>query len=158
MQMVSELALKAGPKGSSAYVAALKAMLGGTAGLRVGLQLTGAGMGDLVKNTAGIAHSMHGAKGVVQGFALAQKDAAFKMDRLRAVVETTGISVGQKLLPVVTKLLTFIGKHVTAVLLLAGAIGGTAIAVSIANSQFVKGIIKVALWAAAQLFSVGETI
>jgi len=131
LAMVHKLALQAGPEGSPAFVAAMKAMLGGTAGLATGLQLTGKHMADLVKNTSAVGKASGDAKGRVEGFALVQKDAAFKLAQFSAEGKVAAINIGEKLLPALTATMGFVSGHTGLVLSLAGAVGGLAVAVSV---------------------------
>jgi TP901 family phage tail tape measure protein len=136
LQMVNDLALKAGPRGSVAYVAALKSMLGGTNGLRVGLQLTGKSLADTAANTRAIGKATGDAGGHVRGFALVQQDAAFKLARFRSEAEVAGISIGQKLLPPLTTAMDFVGSHTSLVLTLTAAVAGLAVAISVGTRVY----------------------
>ena len=108
LDLVSQAAEKAGPRGSPAYVAAMKEMLGGTNGLRVGLQLTGTHMQALIGNTAAVNAAMHSGKDGVKGWELAQKDFNVQLDIFKARLEVAGITLGQKLLPVLSTALGFL--------------------------------------------------
>ena len=131
LDLVQKAALKAGPQGSAAYVGAMKAMMGGSAGLAVALQLTGKHMTDLVANTKAVGGASADAKGRVEGFALVQKDAAFKLSQFSAEGKVAAINIGEKLLPALTATMGFVSGHTGLVLGMAGAFGGLAIAVSV---------------------------
>src|SRR5260221_785748 len=128
--LVQKAALKAGPQGSAAYVGAMKAMMGGSAGLAVALQLTGKHMADLIKNTGAVGKASGDAKGRVEGFALVQKDAAFKLAQFAAEGKVAGISIGEKLLPVLTGVMNFVSGHTGLILTLGGAIAALAVGIS----------------------------
>jgi len=120
---VAAAAERAGPKGSPAYVAAMKAMLGGTNGLRVGLQLTGTHMDTLVGNTAAVTEAMKNGKGGVEGWAAVQKDFNVQLDIFKARLEVAGITLGQKLLPVLSKALEFLTRYHLLMPLIIGVMG-----------------------------------
>jgi TP901 family phage tail tape measure protein len=111
LQMVSDLALKAGPKGSAAYVGAMKDMLGGTQGLRVGLQLTGDHMKTLQANTLAVTDAMGKGGKSVTGWALAQKDASVQWDKFKATMQVVFITIGQKIIPVLQKIVGYLVQH-----------------------------------------------
>ncbi len=146
--LVQKAALKAGPQGSAAYVGAMKAMMGGSAGLAVALQLTGKHMTTLVANTKAVGAASGDAKGRVQGFALVQKDAAFKLAQFSAEGKVAAINIGEKLLPALTSTMGFVSGHTGLVLGMAGAFAGLAIAVSVGTKAY-EGYILISKLAAA---------
>jgi TP901 family phage tail tape measure protein len=148
LQMVSAAAKKAGPEGSPAYVAAMKSMLGGTNGLRVGLQLTGTHMSTLIANTKAVSAAFDGGKGHVIGWALVQKDFNQQLEVLKARAEVAGISIGQVLLPVVSKLVGIFAGHTKEILIFVGAVLGLAIAAKIVMTVMKAWEVATAIWAA----------
>lgn len=136
LQQVNDLALKAGPRGSSAYTAALKAMLGGTQGLRVALQLTSSKMHDMISTTAALAKISRSGTHDVQGWGQVQQDTATKLAKLRAAAEVAGIDIGQKLLPVVTGLLDFTTAHSGSILIFAGSLAALAVTITIVSKAY----------------------
>jgi len=158
LDLVTQAARRAGPQGSPAYVAAMKSMLGGTNGLRVALQLTGTHMATLRANTAAVSKSFAQGKTSVTGWALVQEDFNQKLDVLRARAEVAGITLGQKLLPIVSSLLKLFAGNAVTVLIFVGSILGLAVAV-----KGILGLMKAwevaqLLWAAVSSSSLVETM
>lgn len=121
------------------YVAAMTAMLGGTRGLGVALQLTGANSVTAAKDakTIGAAYQS-GAKNVA-GWQVVQATFNFRLSQFREEAETTAISLGTKLLPAATAAIGFFSAHEGALTATAGgflAVVGSVTALAIA----IKGI------------------
>jgi TP901 family phage tail tape measure protein len=113
------------------YIGALATMVGGTKSMMGALQLTGSHMSTFKANVAGIAdHVKKGGKSI-EGWADVQKTFNQRMAEAKGAVEAVGIKIGQALLPYATKFVgwlassvTWLTKHKTAVMVLAGVIGG----------------------------------
>jgi TP901 family phage tail tape measure protein len=168
LTLVQQAALKAGPEGSAPFVQAMKAMLGGTNGLRVGLQLTGSHMSTLIANTKAVGVATGSTAKDVTGWALVQKDANQQMDILKARVEVAGITIGQKLLPALSSFLGYMTKThliipvvIGVVGLLTAAIVAQGIIMAVQAGTAVAGFVKMAAgavaWAAVQSASLIET-
>ncbi len=112
MQQVAQLALKAGPEGSAAYVQALNAMTGGHRGLQVALALTGEHMKTSFADAKMVGTAFNGAGKDVSGWALAQTGFNVKMDRFKEVIQVGAVTLGQLLIPALTTVLGFILKLV----------------------------------------------
>ena len=107
LQMMVDAVGKKFPKGSAEYVAALKAMAGGTVGLETILALTGTHAKEFATDAVNIGTSLHGAGKEVQGFALVQKDLKFQLDQLSASGSAFAIAFGEWLLPKVSGIATW---------------------------------------------------
>jgi TP901 family phage tail tape measure protein len=162
LKMVADLALKAGPAGSAAYVAALKTMVGGNRGLQVALETTGIHFSTLLDNYTSVAKATDSTSKHVAGFALVQKDFSFQVDVLKSTVEVAGITIGEKLLPPAEKFLGWLEKTHALVPAAAAAIGlvtaalvyqGTMFTITAAKDliSFGKMIAAGAVWAAEQV-------
>jgi TP901 family phage tail tape measure protein len=148
LEMVTDAAGKKFPPGSAAYVDALNKMLGGHRGLQVALELTGKHLGTLKTDTASVSAAMSKGSGTVTGFGDVTHDFSFKMDVLKEILETTGISVGQKLLPPLESFLGWLSKSNLIIPAIAGALGVVAAALLYQGVLYgitaVKGIAAVA--------------
>ncbi|WP_055590126.1 phage tail tape measure protein [Peterkaempfera griseoplana] len=115
--------LKRGGPAAQTYTDAMKKMLGGSAGLNTALQLGGEnadGFGDRIKK---VGKSLNDGGKDVEGWASTQKTFNNQMARLKQTVETTAITIGLKLIPIVQKIIGFFSEHKTASEGLAIAIG-----------------------------------
>jgi TP901 family phage tail tape measure protein len=108
LQMVTDEVGKKFPKGSAGYTAAIASIVGGTRGMGATLALTGQNMATYRANIKAIGGAATEAGGHVKGWALTQEDFAAVMARGKAQVEAWFITLGQKLLPVLTKVALFI--------------------------------------------------
>jgi TP901 family phage tail tape measure protein len=127
------------------YVAAMTAMLGGTRGLGVALQLTGANAKTAAGDTKTIAAAYStGAKNVA-GWDDIQKTFNFRLSQFKEEAETTAISLGTKLLPAATSTIGFFSQHegaltATAAGLLAVVGSVTALAIAIKGVQVISTV------------------
>lgn len=161
LEMVYNAALKAGPAGSVPFNRALADMVGGIRGTTAFMALTGPHFADFAKNAAGVAAAMKSGAGGVTGWAQVQGNFNLQMDKAKASLEVLGITIGQALLPVLTKIVTAITPIIVAVTNwlvqnnaiipiiagLAGLIGGTLVAALVA--------LVVAFW---PVFAIGAGI
>jgi TP901 family phage tail tape measure protein len=99
LQMMVDAVGSKFPKGSAEYVAALKAMAGGTVGLQTILDLTGTHAKEFATDATNIGKRVNGASKEVQGFALVQKDLKFQLESLKGSASSLAISFGQFMLP-----------------------------------------------------------
>jgi TP901 family phage tail tape measure protein len=168
LDLVYKGALRAGPEGSAAFVAAMDHMLGGTNGLKVGLDLTGQHMGTLVSNTNAVAAATRSAGKDVTGWADVQKDANFQLDVLKERVEVAAIEIGQHLLPAVSAVLGWLERSGAIIPVIIGVLGVLAAAMVTqavlwftlpdkAGTAMIKMVVQVISWAAAQTASLLET-
>ena len=115
LQMIYDAALKAGPAGSVPFNRALADMVGGIRGTTAFMALTGPHMKDFAANAAAIAASMKTGSKEVTGWQLAQSGFNIQMDKAKAAMEVLGITIGQALLPALTKIVTAVTPIIVAV-------------------------------------------
>lgn len=113
LQMIEEDVGKKFPAGSSAWTAAMKAIMGGATGLNVALMLGGKNMAAYETNIKAISGSLHAGGSAVQGWSKVQQDFNFKMDKAKAALGVLGITIGTALLPAVGKIASAITPIVT---------------------------------------------
>lgn len=101
-EVVTEHIAKKFPVGSAAYLSALKDITGGTMGMKVALDLTGGSFKTTQQNVKNISDAYKNGKKDVQGFDKAQKDAAFKLEQLKASGASIMTNIGLALLPAVS--------------------------------------------------------
>jgi TP901 family phage tail tape measure protein len=90
--------------GSPEYVAALKAIAGGSKQMQGMLDLTGDHLGDFAQNVKNVAGVVQQGGNSVTGWSLVQQNFNFKMSQAKEVVETFMIKLGTGLLPIAGKL------------------------------------------------------
>jgi TP901 family phage tail tape measure protein len=112
IQLIEDHVNKKFPAGSVQAVAAFKAIMGGATGYNVALMLGGQNMQAYENNIKSISAAMANGKGDVQGWALVQQDFNFQIDRAKAALNVLLITLGEKLLPIVTPVVTKIGDFV----------------------------------------------
>jgi TP901 family phage tail tape measure protein len=103
MQMITDAVGKKFPVGSAGYVSALKDIMGGSKTLQGALDLTGSHAKDFTANVANISDEVKKGGQQINGWADVQKDASFKVSQLKESVQTSGIALGEGLLPALTK-------------------------------------------------------
>ena len=130
------------------YDSALKTMTGGATGLNVALLLTGKHMSTFEANSKGIAKAGESGKTLADTWKKAAGDFGTQVEIAKTSVEDLGISIGLKLIPVVTALIKPISSFLEWLMKLPGA--GIAIV----------GIIAVflSLWAAIKVGAGVKTI
>lgn len=111
LQLIEEHVGKTFPAGSVQAVQAFKAILGGATGYNVALMLGGKNMAAFQSNVDAISKAMQNGAGDVQGWSDVQADLNFQWDRAKEVVQTAGIAIGTKLLPVATKLMSLFSDN-----------------------------------------------
>lgn len=105
LQMITDAVGKKFPPGSAAYIAALKAIFGGTKQLQGALELTGQHLATFKNNVAAISSAVKKGGNDVAGWSLVQKDFNFQLSKAGAAVEVLFIKLGSALLPVLGKML-----------------------------------------------------
>jgi hypothetical protein len=120
--------LKNGSSSSQTYTAELSKIMGGATGLNTALMISGKNAKDFSGNVNTVADAAKTAGANVDNWGLITQTFSFKMAQLREVVETTGIRIGNVLIPVLMVAITFFEKHQDAALALAGVIGGVLLA------------------------------
>jgi TP901 family phage tail tape measure protein len=105
LAMITDAAGKKFPVGSSEYVAAVANMVGGTKSMQGILDLTGSHMATFKGNVENIAGSVKKGGDSISGWSKVQGDFNQKMDQAKSSLETVGIKIGEKLLPVLGRLM-----------------------------------------------------
>ena len=135
--------LKAGGGNAQTFTAALSKVMGGAEGLQVALDVGGSHMATYKANVAGVGAAFNDSSGKVNGFALVQQSLGFKMDQVRQVIATTGISIGQKLIPYLSDMAGWAMKNQRLIANLGLAFAGAAIAITaVYTAVKAVGIIK----------------
>lgn len=124
-----------GGASAQTFGAALAKLTGGATGMNVALALGGKNTATFNANVHKIAATTADAHGHVKGFAEASKDFNFKLHQLSASAQVLAIEIGDKVIPVVEKIVGWLGKHKLAVKALAAVIIGF---VTIAIAFYIK--------------------
>ena len=111
-QTVIDAVGKKFPAGSADYIAAIKAMTGTTAGLKVALDLTGTASKTVIDNTKSIGLAMANGKTQVQGWGDVTKELSFQLDSLKSAGSSAAINLGNWLLPKATDLVKWVNHAV----------------------------------------------
>lgn len=123
MQYLSEAASKAGKEGTPEFAGALKRLMGTAPGANAALTTVGKNFKDTNDTIKAMAKSTVDAHGKVKGFAEVQQTLGQKVKQLKAGFDTLLIELGNKLIPIITRLIDFFTKHKTVTEGLAIAIG-----------------------------------
>jgi TP901 family phage tail tape measure protein len=99
LNTVQQAVAKKFPEGSSEYIRALSAIMGGVKGLQPMLALTGAHLEDTIKSTKGLADASKDGGYTMEAWGAVQQDAGVKMAQLQETVKGVAITVGERLLP-----------------------------------------------------------
>lgn len=94
--------LKSGGGSAKTFNAMMANMTGGTTGLNTALALSGSNASTFSANVKNIGSAAAEAGGHVKGWGDTQKDFNTQLDQAKAAISTVAISIGDKLLPVVT--------------------------------------------------------
>ncbi|MEY9876651.1 TP901 family phage tail tape measure protein [Streptacidiphilus sp. MAP12-33] len=111
MNYASTIAERAGKVGTPAYAAALKLLMGTAAGANAALATTGENSAATTATIQAMAGATADASGKVAGFALVQNTFGQQVRQLDAGFQSLMIGIGMKLLPVLTKLMIYIGNN-----------------------------------------------
>ena len=112
------------PKGSVEAVTALKKIMGGTVGYGTALALTGTHMATFEANVKSVGKALNGQNDAVQGSDLVKEDLKFKIDSLKASFSAIAIEIGNKLIPIIEKVVGWLASHKAVVIALAAVIAG----------------------------------
>ncbi|MFI2078585.1 phage tail tape measure protein [Streptomyces triculaminicus] len=115
--------LKKGGPAAQTYTDAIKKMTGGAIGLNTTLQLTGENTEGFKDRVAKVGKSMNHAGKDVEGWEITQKSFNVQMGRLKETLNTTAITIGAKLIPVILSVIEFFEKNRAATYALATVIG-----------------------------------
>lgn len=114
LAMIEDHLKKKFPEGSIAYQDALKAIAGGSKQMQGFLDLTGSHLSVFGQNVDDITGKVKkGGAGIV-GWSDVQKDFNFAVDKAKSSLEVLGISIGTKLLPFISPLISNIASGVGA--------------------------------------------
>jgi TP901 family phage tail tape measure protein len=130
------------PVGSAGFTAALAAAVGGTRGMASALALTGSHTKDLTANIKSISAATTESGGHVKGWAATSKDLNIQLDKMKAGVQATATTIGGDLIPVLTTVVGFVGKHAKVFEVLGVTILGVAVAikaVALAQKVWITG-------------------
>lgn len=105
LAMITDAVGKKFPVGSAAYVAALADISGGSKQMQGMLELTGTHLDTFKNNVISVSDAVKKGGNSITGWADVTNDFNFKIDKAREVVETFGIKIGEKLLPIIGKVL-----------------------------------------------------
>lgn len=172
LKMITDAVGKKFPVGSAEYVAALKAIAGGSKQMQGILDLTGQHLGTFDGDVKSITESVKNGGNAVNGWALVQEDFNTKMAQAGATVQVAMIKIGQALLPVATVIVAHIQPAVERfsqwaethgpqiqqiVLIVAGALGGAlAGAIAIVTVNFlIMNAATIGITAAIALVAAG---
>lgn len=117
-------ALKRGGPAATTYTDAIRKMTGGAIGLNTTLQLTGESSDGFKERVKKVGKSFHHASGDVEGWKETQKLFNVQLAKAKQTIQVVAIEIGTKLIPVVTAVVGWFGKHKTAAAALAAIIGG----------------------------------
>lgn len=117
-------ALKKGGPAAETYTQAIKKMAGGAIGLNTTLQLTGESSEGFKERVKKVGESFNHASKDVEGWDATQKLFNVQLAKAKQTIEVVGIEIGTKLIPVVTSVVGWFGKHKDAAVALAAVIGG----------------------------------
>ena len=161
MEMLSQKALKFGAEGSPQYVEAMRKMVGTAPALQAALMITG----ENFKDTQAAIHDVSGATseagGHVKGWAEIQGTFNAKLSEAKDGLNGLAISIGSKLLPVVTPVIGaiadltgWLSQHQAVAITLAGVLGGIVVvafaAASVAAWSFTAALLaNPAVWVVA---------
>lgn len=104
-QEISNAVSKVYKEGSPQYLAAIKAMMGGSSQMASVVMLSGSHFNDFKSAVDNVSQSVTAGKGSVMGWSDVQKDFNFKISQAQEVVETLMIRIGTALLPVLSRLM-----------------------------------------------------
>jgi TP901 family phage tail tape measure protein len=129
LKLIEDHVGKQFPKGSVAYETAMKNILGGLVGFKMSAMLTGQSLKDFEGNIKKISTAMADGKGEVLGWDVVQSSFNFKVDQAKMAVEALMITLGTKLLPIITPIVggiaDFISHITTLISGMDGASGST---------------------------------
>jgi TP901 family phage tail tape measure protein len=117
-------ALKRGGPAAETYTSAIAKMTGGATGLNTVLQLSGENTKKFKDRVGKVGDSFHHASKNVEGWDATQKLFNVRMAKAKQTLQVVAIEIGTKLIPVVTSVIGWFGKHKDVAVALAAVIGG----------------------------------
>lgn len=106
LQLITDHLKQKFPEGSAAYVEALKNIAGGSRQMQGILELTGTHLDVFKSNVDGITNAVNKGGNSILGWDKVQGNFNFQMSKFREIGETLFITLGQKLLPIVTTIVS----------------------------------------------------
>ncbi|MFF1284307.1 phage tail tape measure protein [Streptomyces sp. NPDC058299] len=117
-------ALKKGGPAAETYTQAIKKMAGGAIGLNTTLQLTGESSDGFKERVKKVGESYNHASKDVEGWDATQKLFNVQLAKAKQTISVVAIEIGTKLIPVVTAVIGWFGRHKDVAVALAAVIGG----------------------------------
>jgi TP901 family phage tail tape measure protein len=117
-------ALKRGGPAASTYTDSIKKMTGGATGLNTTLMLTGENTEGFKDRVGKVSASFNHASKNVEGWDATQKLFNVQMAKAKQTLQVLAIEIGTKLIPVITSVISWFGKHKDIAVALAAVIGG----------------------------------
>lgn len=105
LQMITDALAKKFPVGSQAYIDALKNIAGGSKQMQGMLDLTGQHLSTFQQNLLGIKGAAQQGGDGIKGWDQVQQDFNFKMDQAKSSMQVLAITIGSKLLPILSPLI-----------------------------------------------------
>jgi len=116
--------LKKGGPAAQTFTEALRRLSGGQVGLNTLLQLTGESAAGNHERIKKVADSYNHASKNVEGWNQTQKLFNTQLAKAKVTMQAVGIEIGNKLIPILSRVIGFFGKHKNAAVALAAVIGG----------------------------------
>lgn len=155
MEYLAQKAQKAGKEGTPEFAAALKLLMGTAPGANAALATVGENFDATSKAIKGIGGATADAQGNVQGFAEIQKTLGQQVKQLQAGFDSLMIELGQKLLPVIMNVVSWMNKHHDVVVVLLVAFSGLlAATIAVGAAMKVAGAAQL-LWTAGTKVAAG---
>ena len=149
--------LTSGSPAAQTYNAAMAKMTGGQTSLSTILAISGGHMGTFEKNVASIGAAQSKTSKTVDNWSAIQGTMNQKLDVAKAAVESAGIMIGTKLLPVISTLVGWVGNLLGGLVSwighnqkLAGLIGSVALGMLAAAAGIKAVTLATKLWEMAQ--------
>ncbi len=112
--MITDALKKKFPEGSSAYITALKNIAGGSKQMMAMLELTGSHLSTFGANVKTISGQVRAGGSSILGFAEVQGELNFKLAQVKNAFDALMITLGTKLLPVITPIVGGVAGLITA--------------------------------------------
>ena len=111
LQLIHDHLVKKFPEGSAAYVAAMREIAGGSKQMQGMLDLGGHHLATFAENARTVAGAAKNGGKEITGWALVQQTANQQFDRAKESIGAVFITIGEKLLPVVTTIAKWFADH-----------------------------------------------
>lgn len=111
LQLLTDAIGRKFPEGSSAYLAALSNIVGGTRGMQASLELTGPHLQTYIGNVHAVTSAVAEGGNQIKDWGAIQATANFQFDRAKATISSLVIQLGMRLLPAVTSIVAGFNDH-----------------------------------------------